>query len=140
MLRPTVRRAAALGLAALGLAGCAHLDPWGHRRNLEDAQRAYTRMVRWGDFPRAAQWVDKTERERFLDEANRLSAIRITDYEIGPLDVEGDAATVHVSYRGYHIATLIEGTVQEVQSWAYTDGRWQVRPDLSTLGEGLVGP
>jgi hypothetical protein len=140
MIHAAIRRLGALLPLVLVLAGCAYLDPWGHRRNLEDAQRAYTRMVRWGDFPRAAQWVEKDRQDRFLDEAHQLSAIRITDYEIGPLEVDGDAATVRVSYRGYHVATLIEGTLEEVQSWVYTDGRWRVRPDLSGLGQGLVGP
>ena len=46
-----------LGATAMCV-GCATIDPWGHRRNLEDAQRTYTRMVRWGDFLKASVWVD----------------------------------------------------------------------------------
>ena len=52
----------------LALFACASLDPWGHKRDLEDAQRSYTRMVRWGDFEKASQWVDPDHLERFLEE------------------------------------------------------------------------
>ena len=128
--------------ALVALVGCQTLDPWGHRRNLEDAQRSYTQMVRWGDFERASEWVDPEERGRFLADAERLAEVRVTDYEIGSLDLddEGGAATVRVSYRAYHLATLVEREVLEVQSWYFDGdtGRWQVRPTLTGLRDTIL--
>lgn len=129
-------------LLALGstLLGCATIDPWGHRRKLEDAQRTYTRMVRWGDFLKASVWVDPELVERFLEDAGKLSDVRFTDYEIGALDLVGDSASVQVQYQAYHAATLIEGTLHERQDWYYEDGRWRVRPKLAGIKKGLIGP
>ena len=128
-----------MGAAAI-LAGCATIDPWGHRRSLEDAQRTYTRMVRWGDFHKASVWVDPDLVDSFLDDALKLSEVRFTDYEIGALDMEDDTATVRVQYHAYHAATLLEGTLYETQDWYYEDGKWRVRPRLAGIQKGLVRP
>lgn len=128
-----------LAAAAL-LAGCATIDPWGHRRNLEDAQRTYTRMVRWGDFLKASVWVDPDRVEGFMADAEKLADVRFTDYEIGALDVDGDNATVRVQYQAYHAATLIETTIREKQDWYYEDGKWRVRPQLAGLDRTLAQP
>jgi type IV pilus biogenesis protein CpaD/CtpE len=128
-----------LGAAAM-LVGCATIDPWGHRRNLEDAQRTYTRMVRWGDFLKASVWVDPDLVDRFMEDSQKLSDVRFTDYEIGVLDVEGDSASVRVQYQAYHAATLLEGTLHEKQDWYYEDGKWRVRPQLAGIQKGLAHP
>ena len=129
-----------LGLAALG---CRTLDPWGDQRRLEDAQRSYTQMMRWGDFERASSWVDPDEKERFFQEAETLTDVRVSDYRIGQLDVgeDGDTASVRVSYRVYSMASLVEHEVLEVQDWYFDDdeGRWQVRPKLALLRRGAHG-
>jgi type IV pilus biogenesis protein CpaD/CtpE len=128
-----------LGATAM-LLGCATIDPWGHRRNLEDAQRTYTRMVRWGDFLKASVWVDPDLVERFMEDSEKLSDVRFTDYEIGVLDVEGDSASVRVRYQAYHAATLLEGTLHETQDWYYEDGKWRVRPQLAGIQKGMAHP
>jgi hypothetical protein len=130
-----------LGLAPLF--ACQTLDPWGHRRDLEDAQLSYTQMVRWGEYERASAYVDPEARERFMLEAGRLADIRITEYEIGTLDVdeETDTASVHVSYLTYHLSTLVEASIDETQNWYFDEesGAWLVRPALAGLREGLAG-
>jgi hypothetical protein len=130
-----------LGAASI-LAGCATIDPWGHRRGLEDAQRTYTRMVRWGDFLKASVWVDPDLVDAFMEDARTLSNVRFTDYEIGVLDMEDDntTATVRVQYQAYHAATLLEATLHETQDWYYEDGKWRVRPRLAGIQNGLARP
>jgi type IV pilus biogenesis protein CpaD/CtpE len=128
-----------LGAAAI-LIGCATIDPWAHRRNLEDAQRTYTRMVRWGDFLKASVWVDPDLVDRYMEDAQKLGDVRFTDYEIGVLDVEGDTASVRVQYQAYHAATLLEGTLHETQDWYFEDGKWRVRPQLAGVQKGLAHP
>jgi hypothetical protein len=124
--------------------GCAIIAPHAHRRALEDAQRSYTQKVRWGEFEEASQYVDPEVRDRFLAEVNRFEDLRITDYRIGPLDVAdgSDAATVRVSYRAYHLATLLEGHFDETQAWHWDgdSGAWWVRPALDSTREHLVRP
>lgn len=133
-------RSLGLLLVASLLIGCATIDPWGHRRRLEDAQRTYTRMVRWGDFLKASVWVDPDLVDRFMEDAEKLADVRFTDYEIGVLDVEGDSASVRVQYQAYHAATLIEGTLYETQDWYYEDGKWRVRPQLAGLEKAAIRP
>ena len=128
-----------LGAVAM-LVGCATIDPWGHRRNLEDAQRTYTRMVRWGDYLKASVWVDPDLVDRFMEDAGKLSDLRFTDYEIGVLDVEGDSASVRVQYQAYDAATLLEATFHETQNWYYKDGKWRVRPQLAGIRKDLARP
>ena len=125
----------------VALAACASIDPWGHRRELEDAQRSYTRMVRWGDFEEASQWVAPQERDRFFDDSESFRNLRITDYQIGALELDddGQSATVRVSYRGYDLATLLEREMREVQDWVFEDGHWRVRPALAGLSQQLQG-
>jgi hypothetical protein len=128
----------------LGLAlGCRTLDPWGDQTRLEEAQRSYTQMMRWGDFERASVWVDPEELERFFQDAETLTDVRVSDYQIGNLEVgdDGDTASVRVSYRVYSMASLVEKEVLEVQDWYYDDeqSRWQVRPKLALLRRGARG-
>ncbi|MEN8182510.1 MAG: hypothetical protein ABFS46_08245 [Myxococcota bacterium] len=137
-----MRRSLALLGALSLLLGCATIDPWGHQRSLEDAQRSYTQMVRWGDFLKASAFVDPELADGFLDDAESLSTVRFTDYEIGALDMKDDkaSATVRVEYQAYHTATLLEGTLRETQDWYFEGGKWRVRPTLAALSQSLLGP
>ena len=120
------------------LLSCRTLDPWGDRRHLKESQLSYTQMMRWGDFERASAFVDPEERERFFREAEALADVRVSDYEIGSLDIEDDTASVRVRYRVYSLASLYESEVLEVQDWYFDEdeGRWQVRPKLAVLRQG----
>ena len=120
---------AALGCAALG-------DPLGRQRALEDAQLAYTKDVRWGNFDDASEAVEPSGRAAFLAQRAAFEKIRITDYEIGKIDYDPDlrSATVRVIYRGYAVATLEERQIEELQHWVRPDGGdWCVKPELASL-------
>jgi len=72
------------GLMLLGAAGCMTVtDPLGHRDALEDAQKRYTDLIRWRDAERAAIFVDPEMRKDFLEQAEELENLEISDYELG---------------------------------------------------------
>jgi hypothetical protein len=132
-----------LCLAGLGsLLACRHLDPWTHEYNLQQAQLAYTQSMRWQNFDKASQWIPQDDRARFFREAGQLRDVRISEYDIGELEVRdgGKAASVRVSYRLYDMQTLIERNVLETQEWSYDDDGWQVRSKLASLRDASALP
>ena len=129
--------AAALGCAAFG-------DPMGRERALENAQLRYTQHVRWGDFSAASEFVDPAVRQEFMGQAPSFDAIRITEYDIGRIEYEGnrEIATVHVIYHGYSLATAQERRIEERQRWVRPgrDNTWWVQPKLAGLIDPFVEP
>jgi hypothetical protein len=128
-----------LGLSAA--VGCAAFaDPMGRERALDVAQLRYTQNVRWGDFDAASEYVDPLLREEFLGNAPAFAGIRITEYDIGRIEYEGnrESATVHVIYHGYSLATAQERRIEEMQHWVRPggDNTWLVQPKLA----GLLAP
>jgi hypothetical protein len=132
-----------LALAALAaLPGCRHLDPWSHEYNLQQAQLAYTQNMRWQNFDKASQWVPADDRARFFRESDALRDVRISEYDIGEIEMGdgGKSAVVRVSYRLYDMRTLIERSLLETQEWSYGDEGWRVRPKLATLRDASALP
>jgi hypothetical protein len=124
--------------------GCSAFgDPMGRERALEGAQLRYTQHVRWGEFDAASEFVDPSVRESFLAQAPSFDGIRITDYDIGRIDYEGNrqAATVHVIYHAYSLATAQEHRIEEQQRWFRPgkDNTWWVQPKLAGLLEPFAG-
>lgn len=131
-------------LALLTVSGCAAFgDPMGRERALEGAQLRYTQHVRWGDFDAAAEFVDPAMREDFLGQAPAFDGIRITEYDIGRIEYEGnrESATVRVTYHGYSLSTAQEWRIDEEQHWVRPgrDNTWWVQPRLAGLLEPAVG-
>jgi hypothetical protein len=123
----------ATGLGCLG-------DPMGRALALEDAQLRYTQHVRWGNLDAASEFVDPAVRAEFLSHAPAFESIRITEYEIGPIDY-GDgreSATVRVTYHAYSLASMQEQRVEEEQRWVRPGmgNTWWVQPQLA----GILGP
>jgi hypothetical protein len=132
-----------LGLAALAaLLACRHIDPWSHEYNLQQAQLAYTQNMRWQNFDKASQWIPLDDRARFFREAEQLGDVRISEYDIGDVEMRdgGKAATVRVSYRLYDMRTLIERNLLETQEWSYGDDGWRVRSKLASLRDASALP
>ena len=127
-----------LALSTLLLAlGCVSpRDPLGHRDALEDAQKQYTNLIRWGDAQHAVKFVDPELREKFLANASELELLAISDYDVGQIEYADDdhTATVEVTYRGYSLKRLVEHTVHVTQEWHRIAGNdWRVRPDIEDV-------
>lgn len=140
------RALAALVVAlAAGALGCVSpTDPWAHLDALEDAQKRYTAAIRWGDLEKAAQWVEPELREQFLSLSAAFADIRITDHEIGEVDLDPDGksrAEVDVTYLGYALPYYVERRIRERQVWlrdeTLGDHRWRVRPELESVIAGM---
>ena len=112
-------------------------DPMGHEAALKLAQREYTKFVRWSDIAAASKYVHPEDRDGFLAYEDQFDAIRITDFEVGPIDfAEKQAtATVRVTYRAYSMESMLEREIKETQRWERQGNEWFVRPEL----DGLVG-
>jgi len=135
MLHRTVRCLAALTL--LAGAGCASTfaDPTGRLTALENAQRRYTQLVRWGEIRRASVYVEPDMLEEFLSYEQFFEKIRITDTEAEEVTLASeDTASVDVTYHAYSLATFQEKQILETQKWTRYDGvknTWLVRPEIA---------
>ncbi len=135
-----------LGFALLATLGCAgtSFDSTGNVYALEEAQRRYTELVRWGEIEGASAYVDPAITADFLVTAERFQDIRFTDYESGPLKFgdDSDTVTVDVVYHAYSIRTLVEKRIREHQEW-YREpsaaNAWRVRPQLNAIASELNG-
>ena len=120
-------------------------DPLDRLDALKEAQKKYTKAIRWGDLEVAARYVAPDMREDFLALATPFEQVRITDYEIGDYDLEEEEkanAEVDVTYRGYVLPHFVEHRVHDRQVWTREEGmanRWTVEPDLHALIHGLSG-
>ena len=138
MLHRIVRCLAALAL--LAGAGCASTfaDPTGRLTALENAQRRYTQLVRWGEIRRASAYVEPDLREEFLSYEPLFKQIRFTDTEADEvtLDPSEETASVEVTYHAYSLSTFQEKQIVETQQWTRHDGvknNWLVRPQVAEI-------
>ena len=81
--------ASVLILVALGSLGCAFgefrpHDPMQREYSLEEMQKRYTDLVRFGNFARAARFIAPEQRKVFLDSMPHEDDLRFLDYEIDP--------------------------------------------------------
>ena len=129
-----------VALALLLGVGCAGspTDPLGRENSLEQSQRRFTTLVRWGEIERASAFVDEPLRSDFLAYADDFEDLRITDFKIGAPDYEDDMsrATVNVTYHVFSLRTFAEKKVREKQEWYRDEGlgnTWSVRPQTDRI-------
>jgi hypothetical protein len=130
---------------AMGL-GCASslADPTGRYNSLEEAQRRYTKLIRWGEIKRASLYVEPELRDEFVSYASVFEQIRITDTDTDEirLDAGESSASIDVIYHGYSNATFVEKRIFETQQWTRHDGMqnvWLVKPEIAELAGAFVG-
>lgn len=132
-------RCIAAGAVAVALcfAGCATPTRWSHlgmEREIQDAAKRYTQLIRWQEFERASLYVEPEQREHFLSETRALGDIRFTDYEVvsEEFDTEGDQGVIRVTYRAYRPSSMVEIRLNERQEWrrAEDTGHWRVLPRM----------
>jgi len=129
-------------LSALGCATSVFDTTRSKQSALEEAQRKYTELVRWGEIESASAYVDPEITQAFIDAAARFKDIRFTDFESGPLQFgeDSETATVSVVYHAYSTRSLVEKRFVEHQEWyreADSENAWRVRPNLDSVAEKL---
>jgi hypothetical protein len=134
---------ATLLLCSLGCAS-SFVDPTGRITSLEETQRKYTQLVRWGEIKRASMYVEPELREEYLSYAPLFDQIRITDTDTDEvkMDAGEKTADVDVVYHGYSYTTYEEKRIFETQSWTRYEGVkniWLVRPEIAQIAEAFVG-
>jgi len=132
-----------LVIALLTSLGCANSIRM-KQSALEDSQRKYTELVRWGEIESASTYVDPEMSEAFIDAAAHFKDIRFTNFESGPLQfgAESETATVSVVYHAYSTRTLVEKRFVEHQTWyrdVDSENVWRVRPNLDSVAKKLNG-
>ena len=129
-----------LVLVALAVSACVSpSDPWERQRALTQSQRKYSEALRWGNLEKAAKYVDPEMRGEFLALSDRFDNVRISDYDIGEVELDEETlaqAEVDVTYHGYALPQYIEKRVRDHQVW-YRDedsgSEWRVRPELAVM-------
>lgn len=129
-------------LVATASLGCAFgeinpRDPMKRQHSLNDAQKYYTDLVRWGEFDRAAAMVDPEKRAAYLEAMPDKKAIRFTDYEAGAIQIDDETgeSTVVVTYTAYGVFMPIVVEIEETQHW-YRESfgnDWRVRSTFAGL-------
>lgn len=109
-------------------------DPLRKGDALEEAQKRFTRFLRWNLLDKASELVDPEMREDFLAEAKEFRKLRFTDYEILTQDIAPDfeSATIEVVFHAYTVSTMLELAIRIREDW-YRDeetGKWWVRPRI----------
>ncbi len=130
-----MRWSSALVLVAPLALGCVMFsDPLQRQAALEDAQRRYTELVRWGDLRQASKFVDPEELNAFLALADALEEIRVTEFDISEIEYDGEReVNVLVTYHGYSLSTFLEHRFSEQQTWYRNSSLktvWRVRTNL----------
>jgi len=136
MHRTGLALAGTLAVALALVPACSTIGPYGHEDVLEETQRKYVRLIRWGEYDAASIFVSPDAREEFIETIPALQTVRFTDYEVVETDMNDDRneATVFVTYQAYHLSRLIEHAWSERQTWKRGDeGDWRVTPDFEGL-------
>jgi hypothetical protein len=129
---------AMLSLIGTGCASSSFVDPTGRLTSLEETQRRYTQLVRWGELKRASAYVEPELVPDFLSYEPMFDQIRITDIDPSEvnLDPSGNSASVDVTYHAYSYSTFQEKRIFETQEWTRYDGVknvWLVRPQIDDI-------
>jgi hypothetical protein len=133
-----------LALIALAVSACVSpSDPWERGEALKQAQRKYSEALRWGNLEKAAKYVDPQMRGDFLAYSDAFDSLKISDYDIGEVDLNQETlaqAEVDVTYHGYVLPRYIEKRVKDHQVW-YRDedsgNEWRVRPEFAAMLDGF---
>ena len=133
-----------LVLISLAVSACVSpSDPFERGEALKQAQRKYSEALRWGNLEKAATYVAPEMKSEFLAYSDVFDTLRISDYDIGEVDLNEDtlaSAEVDVTYHGFVLPQYIEKRVKDHQVW-YRDEEsgndWRVRPELALMLDGF---
>lgn len=135
--------AALVLLSGVGVAGCSmfsygHFDPLATGQAFDDSQKRFNRLVRWGQWEKAAEMVATDDREAFLAVGRTLTDVRFTDWDVTALEMgeKFETAQVEVRIEGYRQSDMTQHEVRMLQEWSHADGvssPWVVRPHLDEI-------
>ncbi len=149
-MQPVIRKTVQLvtvGATLIALSatlGCAFgevywTDPLKREYALNEAQKRYTNLVRFGAFARASKFVDPEFTDNFLENFPAQRDLVFTDFEAGRIQFDDNGkrkgAVVKVTYSAYYSSSPVLFEIVETQQW-YREGSgntWLVRPQFEGL-------
>ncbi len=130
---------------ALTLAACAGLkSPSAERRStaLDVATETYRKLVRWGYFEQAAEYLRAKEGEIARPDFQSFARYKVTGYHPGELLINetGDEARVVTVIEFYEIDTGVARSLRDPQYWWFdsTEKRWYLgspMPDFDVAAQ-----
>jgi hypothetical protein len=131
----SVIRGAAV-ILVFALCGCAGAQT--ARKDLEEANDAFSRDIRWNDLRGLAQRVVPDRQPEFLKLAARSEDnLKVTDYELQDVRASNDEAIVHSRVTWYREPSIVAKTEPMTILWQRKGGTWLI---ASILGGPLPLP
>lgn len=133
------RRALLRGTAAIALLpliACAQTQR--SRSELEDANDAFSKAIRWSDLRSLGQRVVPDRQAEFFKlAATNEDNLKVVDYEMQDVQVGADKAIVHSRVSWYRDPSVITRTESMTVLWEQKSGTWLI---ASILGGPLPLP
>ena len=118
---------------ALALSGCAGAQ--NARNDLEEANDAFSKAIRWSDLRGLAQRVVPDRQPEFLKLASRAEDnLKVTDYEMQDVQAGSDKAVVRSRVSWYREPSIVARTEWMTILWERKGGTWLI---ASILGGPL---
>lgn len=127
-------------LVAALLAACGSLGVKNRASILDDNLRAYSKLLRWGEYEQAANYIARRDHEAEPIDFGKLAGIRVTAYRELERILTEDAKEAHIRVKieFYHEDTGVVHTLEDTQTWWYEPDaeRWFLDsplPDFSKV-------
>ena len=123
-------------ILALALCGCAGAQ--NARNDLEEANEAFSKALRWSDLRSVAQRVVPDRQAEFLKLATSgEDNLKVTDYELQDVRAGSDNAAVRSKVSWYREPSVVAKTEWMTILWVRQGGTWLI---ASILGGPLPLP
>jgi hypothetical protein len=123
-------------ILVLALCGCAGAQ--NARNDLEEANDAFARALRWSDLRNLSQRVAPDRQPEFLKlAAGGEDNLKVTDYELQDVQAGTDKAIVHSRVSWYREPSIVAKTESMTILWERKGGTWLI---ASILGGPLPLP
>lgn len=120
----TVVHGAAVVLV-LALSGCAGAQ--NARKDLEEANDAFSRDIRWSDLRGLAQRVVQDRQPEFLSLLARSEdSLKVTEYELQDVRASNDEAVVRSRVSWYREPSIVAKTESMTILWERKGGTWLI--------------
>ncbi len=122
--------------------GCASMQAAKRQENLDTSLNTYLKLIRWGHFEAATQYIRDREKEAPAPRArDYLEGIRVTFYEILSQGLSDDKkeALVAVALGFYHVDSGIVHRFHDRQVWWFDEAakRWFLEGDLPDFAAAM---
>ena len=91
---------------------------------------AFNEDVRWGRYRYAASAIPERYRETWIERQEAAGkSLRITEYEVNPIEFAPDAAHVNVDISFHGIRDMVVRKVRRRQEWRRIESEWFIVSD-----------